>query len=199
MRVLKRPARQTVEEMHPASPGETPKQKSRREDVMYYLRAGYECSTYAPIGRRVRTVGDGIEPAVFSDGRGNGAWEEYCWYCGAPTEDMIQEHMLPSSVRGADDGSNLVSACRSCNALKRRLSVEEFREVLSERMSIEAMVFAGEAGLCVEHFAYRFGHLVFLDTPERQKILAASLAKKNDDPSPDERDPFGDNASKGLI
>lgn len=58
-----------------------------------------------------------------------------CAYCGKPLDPFIDwqiDHMKPSSCNGSDDISNLVAACRSCNAKKRDKDVEEFRKWFSE-------------------------------------------------------------------
>lgn len=43
-----------------------------------------------------------------------------CRYCGAvaPEVKLTVDHVLPTSLGGSDDPSNLVAACRDCNAGK---------------------------------------------------------------------------------
>jgi hypothetical protein len=43
-----------------------------------------------------------------------------CRYCGgtAPDVALTVDHVIPSALGGADDPSNLVAACRDCNAGK---------------------------------------------------------------------------------
>jgi CRISPR/Cas system Type II protein with McrA/HNH and RuvC-like nuclease domain len=57
-----------------------------------------------------------------------------CAYCGCKLEykDMQADHMRPLYRGGADDISNMLPACRSCNHYKSTLDVEEFRNYLSE-------------------------------------------------------------------
>lgn len=163
------------------------------------MRAAVDGGDYATRHRTPRLVGDGIEPAVFSDGRGNGSWEDHCWYCGVAAATMIQEHMLPSSRHGSDDAHNLVAACQRCNSRKRDRSVEEFRALMEQRTGVESFAFAGEVGLCVvsgSPFAYV--HTVPLS--DRARAIAASLARKNPDPpAPSIGDLFKNNPAKGLL
>ena len=61
---------------------------------------------------------------------------------GGPFET---EHKVPIS-RGGKWGANIVDACASCNHLKGRLTVDEFRRALAVRLGVTEVVFAGEAG-----------------------------------------------------
>ena len=49
-----------------------------------------------------------------------------CWYCGDPWGDIV-EHVMPVSLGGSNDISNLVPSCSSCNAKKRTRTLEHFR------------------------------------------------------------------------
>lgn len=57
----------------------------------------------------------------------------HCGYCGAKIDykDMQIDHMEPLRRGGADDLSNMLPACRSCNHYKATLTVEEFRGYLA--------------------------------------------------------------------
>lgn len=57
-----------------------------------------------------------------SDGR--------CWYCGVRLrmKDVTQDHVVPRADGGTSRRSNIVAACRSCNAAKGDMSLEEYRE-----------------------------------------------------------------------
>jgi hypothetical protein len=68
-----------------------------------------------------------------------------CWYCGGGEGPFETEHQVPVS-RGGKWGANVVDACASCNHLKGRLTVDEFRRALSVRLGVPEVVFAGEAG-----------------------------------------------------
>lgn len=64
-------------------------------------------------------------------------YEKYnhkCAYCGCDLEykDMQVDHATPLRIGGADDISNYMPACRSCNHYKATLDVEGFRKYLSE-------------------------------------------------------------------
>jgi len=56
-----------------------------------------------------------------------------CWYCDKKLtfsglngkDDFVVDHIIPARV-GADDSSNLVPCCGSCNHSKGRKSVREF-------------------------------------------------------------------------
>ena len=41
-----------------------------------------------------------------------------CAYCGTPDENLTQDHVMPISKGGNHTASNIVPACRSCNAKK---------------------------------------------------------------------------------
>jgi 5-methylcytosine-specific restriction endonuclease McrA len=68
-----------------------------------------------------------------------------CWYCGGGEGPFETEHQVPVS-RGGKWGANIVDACASCNHLKGRLTVDEFRRALAVRLGVAEVVFAGEAG-----------------------------------------------------
>lgn len=57
-----------------------------------------------------------------------------CVYCSS-TQDLTIDHDIPQSSGGGDDESNLLTACRSCNASKRDLTAAEFREKTLKRFS----------------------------------------------------------------
>jgi hypothetical protein len=50
-----------------------------------------------------------------------------CRYCGAsaPNVALTVDHVVPSALGGSDDPSNLVTACRDCNAGKGSTSPDE--------------------------------------------------------------------------
>lgn len=64
-----------------------------------------------------------------------------CWYCGMLTmltaeprhEQFCIDHFIAWGDGGTHDLSNLVPACRSCNASKRQRSLEEYRASLARR------------------------------------------------------------------
>lgn len=58
----------------------------------------------------------------------------HCAYCGTEIDykDMQVDHATPLRIGGADDISNYMPACRSCNHYKATLDVEGFRKYLSE-------------------------------------------------------------------
>lgn len=58
----------------------------------------------------------------------------HCAYCGTEIayKDMQVDHATPLRAGGADDISNYMPACRSCNHYKSTLDVEGFRKYLSE-------------------------------------------------------------------
>lgn len=62
------------------------------------------------------------------------ARDEYtCRYCGSSDPLVMQvDHVHPITLGGTDDESNLVAACRSCNAKKNNKPLEVFLNGLSE-------------------------------------------------------------------
>lgn len=57
----------------------------------------------------------------------------HCAYCGCDLEyaDMQVDHAKPLKIGGADDISNMLPACRSCNHYKATLDVEGYRKYLA--------------------------------------------------------------------
>jgi hypothetical protein len=75
----------------------------------------------------------------------DGLQDRICWYCGGREGPFEAEHQVPVS-RGGKWGANVVAACASCNHLKGRLTVNEFRRALAVRLGVPEVTFAGEAG-----------------------------------------------------
>lgn len=57
-----------------------------------------------------------------------------CAYCGCDLEykNMQVDHATPLRIGGADDISNYMPACRSCNHYKSTFDIEEFRIYLAD-------------------------------------------------------------------
>jgi 5-methylcytosine-specific restriction endonuclease McrA len=55
-----------------------------------------------------------------------------CAYCGCPIDfdEMQIDHVNPLSLGGADDVSNMLPACRSCNHFKGGMTLEKFRKAI---------------------------------------------------------------------
>lgn len=51
-----------------------------------------------------------------------------CYLCGDTAAKLTLDHSLPKSRGGTREIDNLRAACRSCNRLKGRWTLEEFRE-----------------------------------------------------------------------
>lgn len=60
-------------------------------------------------------------------------YDRHCAYCGTEIayKDMQVDHAVPLKRGGADDISNFMPSCRSCNHYKSTLDIEEFRDYLS--------------------------------------------------------------------
>lgn len=63
-------------------------------------------------------------------------WKKFggrCAYCGRKIEfkNMQVDHKVPKANGGADDFSNLMPSCRTCNHYKRAESLEYFRKAIS--------------------------------------------------------------------
>lgn len=53
-----------------------------------------------------------------------------CWFCGCPLgPDWTIDHLTPVSRGGADEVSNLVPSCRTCNARKGARTLLEYRQM----------------------------------------------------------------------
>ncbi|MFI2635067.1 HNH endonuclease [Streptomyces collinus] len=58
----------------------------------------------------------------------------WCTYCGSMgVRAEVVDHIVPLEQGGADDITNLVPACRSCNASKRDRTPEQWRKSLEHR------------------------------------------------------------------
>lgn len=59
-------------------------------------------------------------------------YDGHCAYCGMAIDykDMQVDHMKPLRLGGADDMSNYMPACRTCNHYKRGNTLEGFREMI---------------------------------------------------------------------
>lgn len=57
----------------------------------------------------------------------------HCAYCGTEIayKDMQVDHATPLRIGGADDITNFMPACRSCNHYKATFDIEGFRNYLS--------------------------------------------------------------------
>lgn len=57
-----------------------------------------------------------------------------CAYCGCDIEykDMQVDHVKPLYIGGADELSNMLPACRSCNHYKATRGIEDFRKYIRE-------------------------------------------------------------------
>ncbi len=53
-----------------------------------------------------------------------------CQYCGGDNPSTV-DHVVAKNNGGDDRPSNLVLACKSCNSVKRDLSIEHFRFAMS--------------------------------------------------------------------
>lgn len=61
-------------------------------------------------------------------------YDGHCAYCGKKIKynDMQVDHKIPLRLGGADDMSNYMPACRSCNHYKRGNSLEGFRKLVED-------------------------------------------------------------------
>jgi len=57
-----------------------------------------------------------------------------CYYCGrkVPPEELTMDHRIPLSRGGTSDKSNIVPACKECNAKKKYLLPWEWEEYLKK-------------------------------------------------------------------
>ena len=57
-----------------------------------------------------------------------------CGYCGKKPLKLAVDHIWPVCLRGSDDPSNLMPACRECNNFKSSLPLEVFRVELQKQL-----------------------------------------------------------------
>jgi 5-methylcytosine-specific restriction endonuclease McrA len=63
--------------------------------------------------------------------------EGRCWYCGDhlnQSDELCLDHVVPLSAGGLTTLSNLVPACRPCNATQHGRSLERFRYLMMTRL-----------------------------------------------------------------
>lgn len=62
-----------------------------------------------------------------------------CRYCGAKAPDvpLTVDHVIPTTLGGSDDPSNLVTACRDCNAGKSSTSPDEHLVADVDQMALK--------------------------------------------------------------
>lgn len=70
-----------------------------------------------------------------------------CAYCGCDLEykEMQVDHAQPLRCGGADEMSNMLPACRSCNHYKATMTVEKYRqhiESIPDRLNRDSIPFA---------------------------------------------------------
>jgi hypothetical protein len=81
-----------------------------------------------------------------------------CTYCGSGF-DLTLDHAVPESRGGGHDESNLVTACRQCNASKRDLTRDEFlarngdETLLKQSLSVCGSTAPGEVALALKAIA----------------------------------------------
>ena len=87
-----------------------------------------------------------------------------CAYCGCDMEykDMQVDHAQPLRCGGADEISNMLPACRSCNHYKATLTIEKYRkyiEDIPERLNRDSIPFSVGKRFGVVEGNYK--HVVF--------------------------------------
>lgn len=67
-----------------------------------------------------------------------------CGYCGSDvdTSSCTVDHINPKAQGGANQVSNLVIACKSCNSSKRSLSIEDYRTWVAWRSIAQIQSFS---------------------------------------------------------
>lgn len=86
-----------------------------------------------------------------------------CAYCGTEIalSDMQVDHLIPISRGGADEPSNMLPACRSCNHYKHSADLEVFRSMLENMPNV----------LMRDSVTYRNALRYGLVVPRRQPVL----------------------------
>ena len=73
------------------------------------------------------------------------AWEHKCGYCSAPATSL--DHIIPKFSSGSSYRNNLIPACRSCNANKASLKMEDWyrtQDFFSEEQLLKIKVWTNE-------------------------------------------------------
>jgi 5-methylcytosine-specific restriction endonuclease McrA len=61
-----------------------------------------------------------------------------CAYCGAAVEDgavLTLDHLVPYAHGGANEATNLVTACRRCNSARGTRALSEFAEAVARYLN----------------------------------------------------------------
>lgn len=87
-------------------------------------RNGYVLSPEAPITARV--ISTGRTPLRHLFLRLAAFWGRLCVYCGASSQRLDIEHIVPLARGGSDDITNLTLACQGCNGKKGIKTAAEF-------------------------------------------------------------------------
>lgn len=65
-----------------------------------------------------------------------------CLWCGAGVEDegvtLSLDHVIPDSLGGGNESSNLITSCRKCNSERGAKSVAEFALIMAPRVGKSA-------------------------------------------------------------
>jgi 5-methylcytosine-specific restriction endonuclease McrA len=70
-----------------------------------------------------------------------------CQYCGAKSNDLTLDHVMPRSRGGATSWENVVACCRRCNAKKRDRTPEEANMILKRKPYAPRFVFSSAFGI----------------------------------------------------
>ncbi|MDE0529477.1 MAG: HNH endonuclease [Truepera sp.] len=69
-----------------------------------------------------------------------------CQYCGARSNDLTLDHIIPRSRGGATAWTNVVACCQRCNARKRDRTPEEANMALRWRPAAPRFLFTSAYG-----------------------------------------------------
>lgn len=73
--------------------------------------------------------------------------EHSCQYCGARSNDLTLDHVVPRSRGGPTSWENVVACCRACNAKKRDRTPKEARMLLRRKPYAPRFMFTSAYGL----------------------------------------------------
>jgi 5-methylcytosine-specific restriction endonuclease McrA len=63
-------------------------------------------------------------------------YDHRCAYCGAPTDDLTLDHVMPLAQGGSNTLSNVVPACRACNTDKGARTPEQADMAFAVRVDV---------------------------------------------------------------
>lgn len=107
--------------------------------AMAHAAVSHRATTYTPVHFMIRSrLYKGLLTqkmnlgSIADDERLKMILPQACNYCGASTQKLSIDHLIPTALRGPDRAENFVWACRLCNSAKRDTDLLDWYNARSE-------------------------------------------------------------------